>query len=272
MKTIKLRTLASLMDLSGRVAVITGGGGHLGAVIADTLVELGASVCLVDKSANAMREVSIRLRDSWHVDVKTFEADLEYETERLSLLERIRYEHSEVDILINNASFVGDSALEGWAVSLEEQQIEVWRRAMEVNLTSSFHLSQIFAPLLRSRNRGAIINIASIYGLLGPDMSLYEDTHMGNPAAYAASKGGVIQLTRWLATVLSPDVRVNSLTPGGIYRGQPQAFVDRYEKRTPMKRMGTEEDFKGAIAYLATEMSCWVTGQNLVVDGGWTSW
>ena len=104
-------------------------------------------------------------------------------------------------------------------------------------------------------------------------MSLYDDTAMGNPAAYGASKGGLIQLTRYLATVLGPDnIRVNCISPGGIARGQDEKFVARYEARTPLKRMGTEEDMKGTILYLASDLSAYVTGQNLLVDGGWTAW
>ena len=95
---------------------------------------------------------------------------------------------------------------------------------------------------------------------------------MGNPAAYAASKGGMVQMTRWLATVLAPDIRVNCISPGGVARGQPESFVTRYVQRTPLKRMATEEDFKGAIAYLASDLSAYVTGENLLVDGGWTVW
>ncbi len=113
---------------------------------------------------------------------------------------------------------------------------------------------------------------ASIYGMVGPDFSLYAGTSMGNPAAYAASKGGLLQLTRYLATALAPRVRVNAITPGGIVRGQPPAFIERYVAKTPLGRMATEEDFKGAIAYLASDLSRYVTGQNLVVDGGWTAW
>jgi NAD(P)-dependent dehydrogenase (short-subunit alcohol dehydrogenase family) len=103
-------------------------------------------------------------------------------------------------------------------------------------------------------------------------MALYEATEMGNPAAYAASKGGLIQLTRWLATVLAPDIRVNTLTPGGIARNQPEIFTERYIRRTPLQRMAVEEDFKGAALYLASDLSSYVTGQNLIVDGGWTVW
>ena len=103
-------------------------------------------------------------------------------------------------------------------------------------------------------------------------MRLYEGTVMGNPAAYGASKGGLLQLTRWLATVMAPAVRVNAITPGGVWRNQPEPFRTRYEERTPLRRMATEEDLKGAIAYLASDLSSYVTGHNLVVDGGWTTW
>jgi NAD(P)-dependent dehydrogenase (short-subunit alcohol dehydrogenase family) len=108
--------------------------------------------------------------------------------------------------------------------------------------------------------------------MVGPDMRLYEGTGMGSPAAYAASKGGLLQLTRWLATVLAPTIRVNAVTPGGILRGQPQVFRERYIARTPLGRMGSEEDLQGAVAYLASDLSAYVTGHNLVVDGGWTAW
>ena len=117
-----------------------------------------------------------------------------------------------------------------------------------------------------------MINVGSIYGMVGPDMRLYEGTTMGNPAAYAASKGGLLQFTRWLATILAPEVRVNSITPGGVWRNQPEAFHERYKARTPLRRMAHEEDFKGAVAYLASDLSSYVTGHNLLVDGGWTVW
>jgi NAD(P)-dependent dehydrogenase (short-subunit alcohol dehydrogenase family) len=108
--------------------------------------------------------------------------------------------------------------------------------------------------------------------MVGPDMGVYENTTMGNPAAYATSKGGLLQLTRWLAMVLAPEVRVNAITSGGVWRNQPETFHTRYVARTPLRRMATEEDLKGAVAYLASDLSAYVTGHNLVVDGGWTVW
>jgi NAD(P)-dependent dehydrogenase (short-subunit alcohol dehydrogenase family) len=167
---------------------------------------------------------------------------------------------------------VGSSNLQGWSTPFEEQSIETWRRAFEVNLTAAFHLCQLFAPQLRTSSNGTIINISSIYGGIGPDWGLYEGTLMGNPAAYSVSKGGLLQLTRWLSTTMAPLVRVNTISPGGIYRNQPDAFVKRYKSKTPLKRMATEDDFRGAIAYLATNMSRYVTGQNIIVDGGWGVW
>jgi NAD(P)-dependent dehydrogenase (short-subunit alcohol dehydrogenase family) len=128
------------------------------------------------------------------------------------------------------------------------------------------------SPLLKSSDNGCIVNIGSIYGTYGPDWSLYEGTKMSNPAAYAASKGGLIQLTHWLATTVSPEIRVNAISPGGIFRNQPGEFVKRYESRTPLGRMANEEDFRGAIAYLASDLSKYVTGVNLAVDGGWGAW
>ena len=175
-------------------------------------------------------------------------------------------------ILINNAAFVGTSTLEGWAVPFEGQSIETWQRAMEVNLTAPFHLCQMLAPALRRSEAGSIINIGSIYGQYGPNWALYEGTSMSNPAAYGASKGGLLQLTRWLATTLAPDIRVNAVSPGGIFRNQPASFVARYEAATPLGRMARETDMVGAVAYLASDLSCYVTGQNISVDGGWGAW
>ena len=162
--------------------------------------------------------------------------------------------------------------MQGWGVPFEEQTVDTWRRAIEVNLTSVFHLCQGLAPLLKVSPGASIINIGSIYGTLGPDWSLYDGTVMANPAAYAASKGGLIQLTRWLATTMAPTVRVNAVSPGGIFRNQPGAFVQRYAARTPLDRMATEDDFRGTIAYLASDLSRYMTGQNLAVDGGWGVW
>jgi len=208
----------------------------------------------------------------WNVSCVYIECDLESEEERNRAIRDIKSDGKGLSCLINNAAFGGTTALEGWVTPFETQSLLTWRRALEVNLTAPFHFSQAFTPELTAAKGGNIINICSIYGELGPDWRLYEGTDMGNPAAYAASKGGLAQLTRWLATTLAPDVRVNAISPGGIFRNQPDAFVERYVKKTPLKRMATEDDFRGAVAYLASDQSTYVSGQTISVDGAWGIW
>lgn len=263
--------LSELMDLRGRSALVTGASGALGRVVCATLAEMGAELILVDRSEPALMILADGLRSEFCVPVKALVSDLEQLDDRANLMAHVKC-HGRLDVLVNNAAFVGTSGLEGWAKPFQQQSVETWRRALEVNLTAAFDLCQQATPLLSDSAHGSIINIGSIYGLYGPDWSLYEGTDMANPAAYAVSKGGLLQLTRWLASTLGPDIRVNCISPGGIARGQPAAFVERYEARTPLKRMATEDDFRGAIAYLASDLSAYVTGQNLSVDGGWGVW
>lgn len=267
-----MTSLAELQDLRGKVALVTGASGGIGRVICRTLAELGADIALLDRNDDALQKLAAELRNDLGVNAQPILMDLEAENQRLTVVDRICEHFSGLNVLINNAAFVGDSRLTGWAVKFEHQEIDTWRRAFEVNLTACFHLCQLLTPMLSQGDSGSIVNIGSIYGIVGPDWRLYSGTSMGNPAAYAASKGGLIQLTRWLSTVLAPRIRVNCISPGGVFRGQPQNFVDEYVARTPLGRMATEEDFMGAIAFLSSGLSKYVTGQNLVIDGGWTVW
>lgn len=260
------------MALSGRVCLITGGGGHIALAMAEALAELGATLFLTDRDEAGLERVKEQVQTRFDSEVIPAVLDLENEAERRRIPDLVMSACGRMDVLINNAAFVGDSDLKDWATDFEKQGLESWRAAMEVNLTTAFHLSQLSAPMLRQDRGGSIVNVSSIYGMVGPDLTLYRGTAMGNPAGYAASKGGILQLTRWLATVLAPEIRVNSISPGGVFRDQPASFIERYVERTPLRRMAQEEDFKGAISYLASDLSSYVTGHNLVVDGGWTTW
>ena len=266
------RPLKHLMDLTGRVALVTGGAGHVGREAAVAVAELGARVALADISGDGCAAAALTLSGQCDAEILAVQCDLADEAGVKDLPDRVARVLGGVDIIIHAAAFVGDSELKGWAVPFPEQSPETWRAALEVNLTSAFVLVQAATPWLEKSGAASVIQIASIYGMLGPDLRLYEGTDMGNPAAYAASKGGLLQMTRWLSTVLAPKVRVNAITPGGIWRRQAAEFVERYESRVPLGRMGSEEDLKGAVAYLASDLSAYVTGHNLVVDGGWTAW
>jgi len=267
-----MRSINELMNLSGQTALVTGGTGFIGKAMLETVAELGADVVILDRDINTINDVANFITEKYEVKAIPLQVDLEEPEEVSKVKHFIEKRCKSLDILINNAAFVGTSNIGGWVTPFEQQSVETWRRALEVNLTAAFELTQACVELLRNSNNGSVINIASTYGVVGPDMSLYEDTTMGNPAAYAASKGGLIQLTRWLATTLGPDIRVNAISPGGIERGQPEIFQQRYKARTPLGRMGKEEDFKGITAYLASDLSSYVTGQNFLVDGGWTAW
>lgn len=267
-----MKTIRELASLDGRVALVTGGAGHIGRAIAGALAEAGADVALVDKTGVCLDEACAEVTLAGSGRVISLGVDLADENGVRSVVPAVQSSLGRIDILVNCAAFVGTAQLAGWVTGFEQQSVDTWRQALEVNLTSTFILVQAAVPSLRASGRGSVINIGSIYGMLGPDMRLYDGTTMGNPAAYAASKGGLLQMTRWWATVLAPTVRVNCISPGGIWRNQPEAFVERYVERTPMHRMGTEEDIKGSALFLASDLSAYVTGQNLAVDGGWSAW
>lgn len=267
-----MSTLRDLMDLHGRRALITGATGGIGRIMAATLAELGADLLLIDRPNSPFTEVTEDIIRRWGVMVDCIVCDLEQESQRAELIHGIANTPQELNILINNAAFVGTSDLHGWSVPFQKQTVDTWRRALEVNLSAVFDLCKGLAPVLAQSAGASVINVASIYGYLGPDWRLYDGTTMANPAAYAASKGGLIQFTRWLATTLAPAVRVNAISPGGVYRGQPEEFVQRYASRTPLGRMATEDDFRGTVAFLASDLSRYMTGQNLKVDGGWGIW
>lgn len=267
-----MRTLKQLMDLHNRVALITGGAGHIGSVMAEGLAELGASIAVLDIDQNAADAVAAQIAQTHSVEVLALAVDLMDMTAVQSAPKRVLQEFGRLDIVVHSAAYGGDTKFPGWAVPFDEQTTEAWDRALRVNLTSAFALAQAARQPLADSEHGSIIFISSIYGVVGPDMSLYEGTSMTNPAGYGASKGGLLQLMRYLATVLAPQIRVNAISPGGVWRTQPEAFHERYRARTPLGRMATEEDLKGAAAYLASDLSSYVTGHNLVVDGGWTVW
>lgn len=267
-----MRSIRDLADLSGRKVLLTGGTGHIGKAVARALVELGASVAIVDVDEATCREFASQLTAQRPACAVACPCDLSSEVAVRATVHHATEAMNGLGILIHCAAFVGTTNVTGWAVAFEQQTVAAWDQALRVNLTAAFTLVQEAAPALAASGHGSVILFSSIYGMVGPDMSLYAGTAMANPLAYGASKGGLLQLMRYLATTLGPKVRVNAISPGGVLRGQPESFVKRYEERTPLRRMAHEEDVIGAVAYLASDLSAYVTGHNLVVDGGWTAW
>ena len=257
------------LRLDGRLIMLTGASGYLGQAFSPILAELGADLILVDHDSPKLRKLAEELKANYGVTVHKLPTNLENCKEREQLINDCRG-LGNLDCLINNAAFVGSSNLTGWAVPFGEQSLDSWQSAIEVNLTAAFHLCQGLSPLLTSsKYGGSIINIGSIYAEYGPKWDLYSGTQMGNPAAYGTSKAALLQLTKWLASTLAPSVRVNAISPGGIERGQPEVFITRYTDNTLLNRMATEDDVCGALVFLISDMSLYVTGENIRVSGGW---
>lgn len=256
-----MRTFEELADLSGRAALVVGGAGHIGRAVCRTLGALGAEVL----SGDVTDQDPLPGVPSLQVDLHDEEATRLLIPAALDILGRL-------DVLVHCAAYTGDTVVKGWVAPFEEQTVDPWDRAYRVNVTSAMILTQAARPVLASTGRGSIVFVSSIYAFLAPDPRVYEGTRMHSPAGYSASKGALLQLMRHLAPLMAPEVRVNAVSPGGIARGQDRRFVQRYEEGTPLARMGTEEDVIGAIAYLASDLSSYVTGANLVVDGGRSIW
>lgn len=257
----------SSFSLEGKKILVTGAAGHLGRVLCEHLVSDGAVVIAADLDHGRLKELQKEV-DPRGQSISVFRADLANQDDRIQLASAVSKQHEHIDGAVFAAAFVGTSALEGWAVGFAKQDLTAWRAALELNLTAPFHLTQLFESLLRAGRNPSIVSIGSIYGSTAPDQSLYEGLEMGNPAGYGASKAGLSQLTRWLASELAPAIRVNTVSPGGIARFQPEAFVTRYVRRTPLGRMASEQDVVQPIAFLLSDAASYITGQELIVDGG----
>ena len=178
-------------------------------------------------------------------------------------------EEGRVDIVVNSAYPRTDD----WGAKFEEIELDSWKKNIDSNLGGLFVSCRAAAEQMKRQGGGSLINLASIYGVTAPDFSIYEGTEMTMPAAYSAIKGGVISLTKYIAAYYGAyNIRANSISPGGILDGQAASFVKKYSEKTPLGRMGQAGDIVGASVYLASDASSYVTGENIIVDGGWTAW
>jgi NAD(P)-dependent dehydrogenase (short-subunit alcohol dehydrogenase family) len=259
-----------LFSLEDRVAVVTGGLGQLGRQFTAALGSAGARVVVLDQRQPPEADTERRL----HV-----RADV---TDRASLEEaiaRVEKRWGSPHILVNNAALDSPpDAPAGANGRFEDYPVASWRRVLDVNVTGVFLCCQVIGGRLAAAGRGSVINIASIYGLVSPDQRVYEYRRQAGedffkPAAYAASKSALLNLTRYLATYWAPDnVRVNTVSFAGVFNNQDPAFLQEYTRRVPLGRMAREDEYNGAILFLASDASSYMTGANLVLDGGYTAW
>jgi NAD(P)-dependent dehydrogenase (short-subunit alcohol dehydrogenase family) len=259
------RHLADLFALSGRVAVVTGGSGLYGRPICRALVESGAHVAVASRSLADCQNYAEELR-SEGFSASGHRLDLTDETSIEEFCDRLLVERRRIDILVNNS-------VHRQGGDLMTTTAEDWRSTSAVNSLGLFLITRRASDQMVQQGKGSIINISSIYGAVGPDFDIYAGTDMTMPAFYSFDKGGMIGFTRYLACRLGRHgVRVNCISPGGLRDpSQPEAFVRAYEVRVPLGRLARAEDIKGAVAFLASDASLYVTGINLLVDGGWTA-
>jgi len=267
-----------LFDLTGRVAVITGGLGILGRHFCRALAEFGANVVIVDLDGEGTTTLARELTDATGNRCLGIGCDVADEDSVTAMVREAVDTFGHIDVLHNNAAT--KSADPGaFFAPAEDYDLGTWREVMAVNLDGLFLVARtVGRRMIDQGGGGSIIQTSSIYGLLGPDNRIYEGSqYMGyrinTPPVYAASKSGVVGLTRYLATQWAPHgIRVNTLVPGGVQSGQNETFVRNYSSRVPMQRMGKPGDLVGAVLYLASDASGYVTGQSIIVDGGWSAW
>ncbi len=269
----------SPLPLEGRVAVVTGALGLLGRHHCEALARAGATVVVTDLDPAGCVEMADGLAATHGFPAIGHGTDITVPASVHALCEAVLDRLGRVDVLVNNAAVnekVEDPG-SGALLTFEAYPLEEWERSLRVNVTGTFLCCQAFGTEMARKGRGSIVNIASTYGIVAPDQSLYRRADgtqaVFKSAAYPTTKGAVLALTRYLAAYWgSSGVRVNALSPGGVENGQDPDFVTRYSERTPLRRMADPSDYEGAIVYLASDASAYATGTNLVVDGGWTTW
>ncbi len=246
--------------LDGRVIIITGGAGLLGSQYVRAIAQVGGIPVVADILSNPSVDVTNK------ASIGAF-------------IKKILKQYGRIDGLVNNAAI--DPKFEGKQAkrhthSFEDYPLELWNQSLDVNITGMFLMAQAVAPVMLSAGKGSIVNIASTYGLVGPDQRLYQKKGAKptfKPVSYSVTKSAVVGLTRYLATYWAgKGIRVNTLTPGGVYHGHDAEFVKQYSSRTPMGRMAKQDEYNAAIVFLLSDASSYMTGSNLVIDGGWTAW
>ena len=262
----------NLFDLTGRVAVITGGAGLLAAEHAIALAAYGAKIVMADLNEEKCKQ-SVEILSKDGVQGFAMECDVTKKESWEKLLSEVVNQFGKVDILINNAGFTNQSKSANFDASFENFPLEDWNAIMNVNLTGTFLGCQVIGKHMLQNGKGSIVNIASLYGVVSPNHKIYPGTGISQPVAYSVSKHGVVALTKYLATLWAEKgVRVNALTPGGIFNNHEGLFLERFKQLNPIGRMSEKTELRGGIVYLASDASSHVVGHNLIIDGGWTAW
>ncbi len=259
--------VSRLYDLKGKIALITGGTGFLGTEYAYILSAAGANVVIADIDRNKCESLARDVEKHTGNKALGIEVDVTSEKSVDDMIKAIIKKFKKLDILLNNAA--GRS--KNFFAKFEDFPLEDWERILKVNLTGMFLCAQAASKAMKKGS--VIVNVSSIYGNVSPDQRIYKGSKINTPIVYSASKSAVLNFTRYLATYLGPKgIRVNTLTPGGVFNNQEKVFIKRYCEKTPLGRMARREEMAAPMLFLVSDASSYMTGANLIVDGGWTAW
>lgn len=273
--------MTNVMDkfnLSGKVAIVTGGAGLLGSEFCRTLAQAGARVIVADSDRDNADLVAEDISAA-NLEAHPDQVDVTDQNSVQALVSRVIEKFRRIDILVCSAALdpkFGPGHADIFGNSFEEYPLSLWQQSLEVNLTGIFLSAQACGKIMLEQNRGVMILISSTYGLVGPDQRIYRlgGSQAGiKPVSYSVTKAGVLGLTRYLAAYYAgKNIRVNALTPGGVYNQHEAEFVKNYSGKAVLGRMAGKDEMNGAVLFLASEASSYMTGANLIVDGGWTAW
>lgn len=242
--------------LKNKIIIITGGNGLIGEAIVDEII-LEGGFC-----------VNFDINQDTTNDLSNVCCDITNEDSIIHAISLVIKKYNRIDGLVNNAY----PRTKDWGNKFEDIELASWRKNVDWQMNSYFFVSQQVAIQMIKQQSGSIINIASIYGVVGPDFTVYEGTDITMPAAYSAIKGGIVNLTKYMAAYFGPkQIRVNAVSPGGVFNGQSTTFVNNYINKTPLRRMANPKDISPSVIFLLSDESSYITGQNLLIDGGWTA-
>ena len=264
-----------LFTLKNKTIVLTGSAGRLGTRFAHVLSKSGANVVLVDIEKSKNKKLEKELIDQYETNPTAFYADISNQNNVKDLIKKIKLKYSKIDVLINNAHYIPRTHAKRDA-PFEDYPLDLWDKTTSINLRSLFLCCKEFGRVMIKQKKGVVINISSIYGVVGADQRIYGKSRLNSPPFYAATKGAMVNFSRYLAANWEgKNVRVNTLTLGGVFDEklhQDKTFVKNYSKKTILGRMANKDDYDGSLLFLASDASSYVTGINLIVDGGWTAW
>ena len=275
---MKQNKISSLFDLTDKNIVITGSAGLLGSQYAYTLSEAGANVILIDVNERENTKLEKFLKQKFHTEAKSYTGDISKKSELVEMKRKILDDFKTVYGLVNNAAYTAKGSRKEslkYASSFEEFPFELWAKSIDINLTGVFLCCQEFGKIMLKQKKGVIVNISSIYGLVGADQRIYGESKLNTHISYASTKGAIVNLTRYLAAYWhGKNIRVNTLTPGGVIDKsyQSKEFIKKYSEKTILGRMARSDEYNGALLFLMSDASSYMTGANLVIDGGWTAW